>query len=197
MLICVKSFRMELRAPSPTAQKPGAGPSEKQNLNTSEKTAGASDVHLLKNLDVVLVIDELRVISFDRYGMKLPSSVAFDDQVRSNLSYLRHFLMKQVLLLQSDEFEMAPISSMQLRQCNAANEERSSYFPQGSIAGQGRSSLNLNGNVNRAFGQGKNFSPAKNQRKDQLNDNQGSVVQMRDQHSGGLKQNRLAKQLNK
>ena len=126
---------MELRAPSPTAQKPGGGPSEKLNLDTSEKEAGASDVHLLKNLEVVLVIDELRVILFDRYGMKLPSSVAFDDQVRSNLSYLRHFLMKQVLLLKGDEFEMAPISTLQVRHGNAANEERSSYFPQGSISG--------------------------------------------------------------
>ena len=69
------------------------------DANISVKEAGASDIHLLKNLDVVLVIDELRVISFDRYGMKLPSSVAFDDQVRSNLSFLRHFLMKQALIL--------------------------------------------------------------------------------------------------
>ena len=61
---------------------------------------------LIKNLEVVLVIDELRVISFDRYGMKMPSSVAFDDLVRTNLSYLRHFLMKQSIYPQ--EFEMAP-----------------------------------------------------------------------------------------
>ena len=51
-------------------------------------------MHSLKNVEVVLVIDELRVISFDRFGMKMPSSVAFDDQVRIHLSYLRHFLMK-------------------------------------------------------------------------------------------------------
>lgn len=33
----------------------------------------------IKSLEVVLLVDELRVISFDRYGVKLPSSVAFDD----------------------------------------------------------------------------------------------------------------------
>ncbi len=54
----------------------------------------ANDVRSLKNLEAVLVIDELRVISFDRFGMKMPSSVAFDDQIRVHLSYLRHFLMK-------------------------------------------------------------------------------------------------------
>lgn len=55
-------------------------------------------MRFLKNLEVVMVVEELRVISFDRFGMKFPSSVAFDDQVRTHLNYLRHFLMKQVLL---------------------------------------------------------------------------------------------------
>ena len=67
-------------------------------MNLFKGSSIASDVRSLKNLEVVLVIDELRVISFDRFGMKMPSSVAFDDQVRIYLSYLRHFLMKQVLL---------------------------------------------------------------------------------------------------
>ena len=97
MLISVQSFRVELRVPSGPTH--GKSASEPTGADMTRKEADASDIHLLKNLEVVLVIDELRVISFDRYGMKLPSSVAFDDQVRSNLSFLRHFLMKQVLLL--------------------------------------------------------------------------------------------------
>jgi len=40
------------------------------------------------------VVDELRVISFDRFGFQMPSSLAFDDQVRTYLNLLRHFLMK-------------------------------------------------------------------------------------------------------
>lgn len=111
MLISVQSYRIELRVPSsgpPAAALPKSKDESAASAKFSEKEAGsflpkrylgASDIHLLKNLDVVLVIDELRVISFDRYGMKLPSSVAFDDQVRSNLSFLRHFLMKQALIL--------------------------------------------------------------------------------------------------
>ena len=58
-------------------------------------------------MEVVLMVDELRVISFDRFGMKMPSSLAFDDQVRSYLNVLRQFLMKQLVLAQ--EFEMAPV----------------------------------------------------------------------------------------
>ena len=82
----------------------------------------------------MLVIDELRVISFDRFGMQMPSSVAFDDQVRAHLSFLRHFLMKQVLIPQ--EFEMVSINSIPLRKGNVANEERSSFFPPGSLNGK-------------------------------------------------------------
>ena len=63
--------------------------------------------NLVKNMEVVLMVDELRVISFDRFGMKMPSSLAFDDQVRSYLNVLRQFLMKQLVLAQ--EFEMAPV----------------------------------------------------------------------------------------
>jgi len=59
-----------------------------------------SSLALIKSLEVVLIVDELRVISFDRYGMKMPSSLAFDDQVRNHLGVLRHFLMKQLLLTQ-------------------------------------------------------------------------------------------------
>lgn len=56
------------------------------------------NANLVKNMEVVLLVDELRVISFDRFGMKMPSSLAFDDQVRSYLNVLRHFLMKQLVL---------------------------------------------------------------------------------------------------
>ena len=114
MLICIENYKVELRTPN-------------------AKNSG-SDFHQLKNLEVVLVVDELRVISFDRFGLNLPSSVAFDDQVRAHLSFLRHFLMKQVLIPQ--EFEMVSISSIPLRRGNVANEERSSFFPPGAINGK-------------------------------------------------------------
>jgi hypothetical protein len=106
MLICVNSYKLELRSPLPTAKAAkSTNPTETDailSVDGMESVTGA----LIKNLEVVLVIDELRVISFDRYGMKMPSSVAFDDLVRTNLSYLRHFLMKQSIYPQ--EFEMAP-----------------------------------------------------------------------------------------
>jgi len=80
----------------------------------------------------------------------MPSSVAFDDQVRTNLSYLRHFLMKEVLVPQ--EFEMAPLNSIPPRNVNHANEERSSYFGGQSSLGGGPRSIN----VRNAFAANKN-----------------------------------------
>lgn len=65
-----------------------------------EKTQYKLNPNLVKNMEVVLMVDELRVISFDRFGMKMPSSLAFDDQVRSYLNVLRQFLMKQLVLSQ-------------------------------------------------------------------------------------------------
>ena len=63
----------------------------------AEQTLNAASI---KSLEVVLIVDELRVISFDRFGMSMPSSLAFDDQVRAYLSVLRHFLMKQLIVPQ-------------------------------------------------------------------------------------------------
>ena len=91
MLICIERYTVELRSTAKPA-------SQQESFDLFKRSSASSDVRFLKNLEVVMVIEELRVISFDRYGMKFPSSVAFDDQVLAHLNYLRHFLMKQVLL---------------------------------------------------------------------------------------------------
>ena len=46
----------------------------------------------------MLVIEEVKVISFDRFSMKMPASVAWDDQVQTHLRYMRHFLTKRSLI---------------------------------------------------------------------------------------------------
>lgn len=59
-----------------------------------------------------MVIDELRVISFDRFAVKLPASVQYEDQVRVYLGYMRHFLQKIKLI--GFEFDMPDTSSLSL-----------------------------------------------------------------------------------
>ena len=81
-------------------------------LDLFKGTSVADDLRSLKSLEVVLVIDDLRVISFDRFGMKMPSSVAFDDTVRVHLGYLRQFLIKQILLKPHEDFEMPSVSTL-------------------------------------------------------------------------------------
>lgn len=51
-----------------------------------------------KLLEVQLVIDKLKVISFDRFSMKLPSSVKYEDHVQTHLAFYKHYLMKKALL---------------------------------------------------------------------------------------------------
>jgi hypothetical protein len=97
MLICIQSFKVEIRAPFALTQQLGkASGSESAKMYASAEYQ--MNANLIKSMEVVLIVDELRVISFDRFGMKMPSSLAFDDQVRSYLNVLRHFLMKQLVL---------------------------------------------------------------------------------------------------
>ena len=71
MLICVESFRVELRAALSgfqPSQKIDEAP-EIEHLPSEDGKPSATEVNLIKNLEVVLVIDELRVISFDRFPL--------------------------------------------------------------------------------------------------------------------------------
>ena len=138
MLICIQSFRIEIRAPFALAQPSEI--SEKQGAQMFENAHYNLNMNLVKNMEVVLVVDELRVISFDRFGMKMPSSLAFDDQVRSHLNVLRHFLMKQLILPQ--KFEMAQVSNLSRRATNVTNEERSAFFPHSALAQNSRTAPN-------------------------------------------------------
>lgn len=149
-----------------------------------ERTQYKLNPNLVKNMEVVLMVDELRVISFDRFGMKMPSSLAFDDQVRSYLNVLRQFLMKQLVL--SQEFEMAPVQALSRRSTNATNEERSTFFPMSSLAQNGRPAANRN-NLDLLQA---------NQASNAMFDHE-SVVQIRDDENGhsnsALKSNREGK----
>ena len=184
MLIAVESFSVELRSQTHSAAT--------KDVNFVKESSVARDVRFLKNLEVVLVIEELRVISFDRFGMKMPSSVAFDDQVRAHLNFLRHFLMKQVLLI--EEFDMPPICNLTLRHAKVANEERSSYFP---LAGSTKSRFEPND-----FHQHRNGAIAPNKLEKPANASNfdlTDVVKIRgeDSPSRHLKQKRLNKQKRK
>ncbi len=63
-----------------------------------------------KGPEVVMQIDEMKVISFDRFQMKLPSSVHYDDYVRVHLDFLKHFNDKLELIKQ--QFEMPDINKI-------------------------------------------------------------------------------------
>lgn len=56
------------------------------------------------------MIDELRVISFDRFQVKLPASVQYEDQVRVYLAYMKHFLQKIRLI--GEEFGMPDVQAL-------------------------------------------------------------------------------------
>ena len=104
------------------------------------------------NLEVVLVMEELRVISFDRFQIKMPSSVAYDDLVRVHLAYLKHHLTKKRMM--SSEYQLPDIMYLPPQAAPASNEEKSSFFPQG-------------GRYDRRPPEAKDFSPSKNNKSSQ------------------------------
>lgn len=67
MLICVQKYQFELRQIELEALPVASG----SNAPTVLPTLG--------DVEVVLVIDDLKIISFDQYAIKLPSSVQYDD----------------------------------------------------------------------------------------------------------------------
>ena len=82
MLICIQSYCIELRSKDFSAEhsKPMLS-SNGANSGLDFSGSGKAGAQSLSHLEVVLVIEELRVISFDRFSMKMPASVARDDQV--------------------------------------------------------------------------------------------------------------------
>ena len=72
MLICVHSYRLELRSKDFSRDHSGV---------VDFFGSGKAGAQSLSSLEIVLVIEELKVISFDRFSMKMPASVAWDDQV--------------------------------------------------------------------------------------------------------------------
>lgn len=48
--------------------------------------------------EVILVIDELQVISFDRFTLKLCPSIEHDEIVKVNMNFVNHFTHKKALL---------------------------------------------------------------------------------------------------
>jgi hypothetical protein len=59
-------------------------------------------------LEVALVIHSLTIISFDRFPIKMPASVTFDDTVKQHLNFYRHWTIKKQLILK--DFQIPQIN---------------------------------------------------------------------------------------
>ena len=90
MLICVEKYSLELRCNH--ANKAASNSSQvdirsfllKLVQSEEQKIKDDDDVSMLtveqvNSLEVVMVIDQLRVISFDRFNMRFPSLAVYDD----------------------------------------------------------------------------------------------------------------------
>ena len=60
-----------------------------------------SKLKLGNKVEVIMEIDDLQVISFDKFNFKNSQSVEYDENVRIHINFVIHFLSKKALLEES------------------------------------------------------------------------------------------------
>ena len=60
-----------------------------------------SKLKLGSKVEVIMQIDDLQVISFDKFNFKNSQSVEYDENVRIHINFVIHFLSKKALLEES------------------------------------------------------------------------------------------------
>ena len=68
-------------------------------------------------VEVLMQIDDIQVISFDKFNFKISQSVDYDENIRIHLNFVSHFIQKKVLLEESkvkedgQDMEMALVTT--------------------------------------------------------------------------------------
>lgn len=109
MLICVKQYQYQIRQADSAQDDP--------------------EVQALP--EVMIVVDELKIISFDRFSMKLPASVQYDDFVRVHLSFYSHFSQKATLIKSDPQLPQISDLPTFVNQPSAFEDRSPFYYPQG------------------------------------------------------------------
>ena len=56
-------------------------------------------------VEVIMQVDDIQVISFDKYNFKTSQSVEYDENIRIHLNFVIHYLLKKRVL---EESKVAP-----------------------------------------------------------------------------------------
>ncbi|CDW81589.1 UNKNOWN [Stylonychia lemnae] len=105
MLVCVQEYQLQLQQ-----QDLESGLKKVINQNDGGSFMNTK-LRLGNKLEVVMEIDDLQVISFDRFTLRQCQSIDYDESIRIHINFVMHFLSKKSLLEESkDTFQMFPIN---------------------------------------------------------------------------------------
>jgi len=84
MLVCLQEYRLVL-----------------QDAEGRLDESRISQLKLGSKVEVLMQIDDIQVISFDRFNFKMSQLVDYDENIRIHLNFVTHFIQKKALLEES------------------------------------------------------------------------------------------------
>jgi len=76
-------------------------------MNTMKLDQRISKLKLGSKVEVIMQIEDLQVISFDKFNFKNSQSVEYDENVRIHINFVIHFLSKKNMIEESKVKEAA------------------------------------------------------------------------------------------
>jgi len=70
-------------------------------MNTMKLDQRISKLKLGSKVEVIMQIEDLQVISFDKFNFKNSQSVEYDENVRIHINFVIHFLSKKNMIEES------------------------------------------------------------------------------------------------
>lgn len=106
MLVCLQDYRLIIRDTSDV----------KLNGESALQKDRIGAMQLGSKIEVIMEIDHLDVISFDRFSFKRSPSIQYDEGIRIHTNFLIHYLNKKALVEDPSNEILVPISEKLLPQ---------------------------------------------------------------------------------
>lgn len=103
MLVCILEYRLVLRSPDLIS-------GQHKQVNQSNELQISENLKLSNNLEVAMEIDDLQVISFDRFQLRQSQLINYDESIRIHINFVTHFLSKKSLLEESKTSPLLPVT---------------------------------------------------------------------------------------
>eukprot|EP00347_Sterkiella_histriomuscorum_P010986 403374183 len=120
MLVCVQEYQLILQS-----QDLESG--QKRVINKPGENSLNEKMRLGNKLEVVMEINELQVISFDRFTLRQCQSIDYDESIRIHINFVSHFLSKKSLIEECKSLTLFPITKNLLTSESLLRQNKIAY----------------------------------------------------------------------